>query len=67
MHLPLYAACDWIADNDNASCGDFNEVRFQVTVVMVADLFRTSAEKVARMVLERRKKLGYIEEVTFDG
>ena len=62
-HVPLWRVVDWIAMNDEASIDRFEEVRYSLTVAMAADLLGTNQDKIARLVLERRKELGYITEV----
>lgn len=49
-------AVEWIAMNDDNAETDPEVVRYQVTVLLVADLFRLEAERVARDVLRYRAK-----------
>lgn len=63
MHILIGAAIDWIAQNDDASIDLFEEVRYSVTVCLVADLFGKDNDDIARRVLNRRLELGFISEV----
>lgn len=56
-HASLKNAVEWIALNDDAGSPhalDVSEVKWLLTVVMIADLFGISNEIVARRVVERR-------------
>jgi len=57
MYPSYKAAVQWIADNDNAG-EDYSveELSASITVVLVADLFGKSPEKVATAVLKMRIK-----------
>lgn len=49
----------WIAFNDNAGAGDTEEaITGYISVVLLADLFGTTPERVAKRVISLRKKHG---------
>jgi len=50
-------AVAWIASEDDPASGpDFEVLRYQLTVCLVADLFGLTTEEVARRVVAERRK-----------
>jgi hypothetical protein len=60
MQVNIGDAVDWIARNDEAGLDEFEDVRYQVTVIFCADMFKKSGDDIARRVLDRRRELGLI-------
>lgn len=49
-------AVKWIADNDETACTDHEEIKTLISVVLTADLFGVTPDKVADDVLRARCK-----------
>ena len=51
-------AVAWIARNDEGSATDVDVIAAFVSVLLIADLFGTEADRIARDVVRYRKKHG---------
>lgn len=56
MRASYTAAMHWVAHNDDDSVMDEEQISEQVTVLLVADLFKLDAIKVARDIIKERQK-----------
>lgn len=52
----LRTALEWIANNDDPTVVDADEVRHNLTVVLVADLWGKEAATLARSIVRLRRK-----------
>lgn len=57
MHISYKRAVDWIAQNDESGVMDLEDMGYQVSVMLVADLFGKDSTKVAKDVIARRHEL----------
>lgn len=63
MKRPGYReAVAWIALNDEAACVDLEEVQFQISVLLIADIFGISEERVGIDVIRYRKMLALTQD-----
>ena len=57
MHVSIGKAVDWIAQNDDVTELEMDTIQFQITTLLIADLFGKEPEDIARRIVERRKEL----------
>ena len=55
MHVPISRAVDWIAQNDDVS--DVETLPFQISTLLIADLFGKEPKDIAERIIARRKEL----------
>lgn len=58
MHVPISRAIDWIAQNDDVTELDVETVRYQISTLLIADLFGKSPLDIAQRIIAHRKELG---------
>jgi len=64
MTRPTYgAAIDWVANNDEPTCEDLEEVEGMITVRLLADLFEVEPARIAFDVVRLRGRLKVVREV----
>jgi hypothetical protein len=51
------AGIEWIAINDEPECDDPEEVAYQVSSLLLADLFGVDPERVGRDIIRKREKI----------
>lgn len=56
MHVPIGRAIDWVAFNDEPGA-HLEDVKHQVTTLLIADLFQKKPEDIADRIIRRRKEL----------
>ena len=56
MHVPIGRAIAWIAMNDEDALMDIEQVAYQPTVLLVADLFDKQPEDIAERIVKYRKE-----------
>lgn len=56
MRASYREAIAWIAENDEPSFNEVEDIASTLTVLLIADLWRKEPEEVARAVIRYRKK-----------